>query len=50
MNYTLKHKNVAVADLLIIDGSGEYRQEPFNEVISSGIVRRLGVNHIPLTL
>lgn len=31
-------------------GSGVYRQEPFNEVIASALMRRLSVNHIDYTL
>lgn len=35
---------------LMKGGSGVYRQEPFNEVIASALMRRLGISHIPYTL
>jgi hypothetical protein len=31
-------------------GSGDYQQEPYNEVIASEIMRRLGVDHVAYTL
>lgn len=31
-------------------GSNPFRQQPFNEVIASAIMRRLGINHVPYTL
>ena len=35
---------------LIKSGSEPYRQQPFNEVIASQILDRLGINHVPYTL
>jgi hypothetical protein len=35
---------------LIKGGSGATRQEPYNEVLASEIMRRLGVAHVPYTL
>jgi hypothetical protein len=35
---------------LIKGGSGAIRQEPYNEVLATAIMRRLGVPHIPYTL
>ena len=35
---------------LMKGGSGYFQQEPFNEVIASAIMRRLGVNHVTYTL
>lgn len=35
---------------LMKGGSGVYQQEPFNEVIASAIMRRLGVDHVAYTL
>ena len=35
---------------LIKSGSGATRQEPYNEVLASAIMRRLGIPHIPYTL
>ena len=35
---------------LIKGGSGATRQEPYNEILASEIMRRLGVPHIPYTL
>ena len=32
---------------LIKGGSNPFRQQPFNEVIASEVMKRLGVNHIP---
>jgi hypothetical protein len=46
-------KKWVVADgkrLLLKSGSGPYFQEPLNEVISSAIMRRLGIAHAPYTL
>jgi hypothetical protein len=36
--------------ILMKGGSGVYQQEPFNEVIASSLMRRLGIAHIPYTL
>jgi len=36
--------------LLMKGGSGVYRQEPFNEVIASAIMRRLNISHVDYTL
>lgn len=35
---------------LIKGGSNPFRQQPFNEVIAAGIMRRLGIPHVPYTL
>lgn len=35
---------------LIKGGSNPFRQQPFNEVIASEVMQRLGVNHIPYTV
>jgi hypothetical protein len=35
---------------LMKGGSGVFGQEPFNEVIASALMRRLGVNHVDYTL
>lgn len=35
---------------LVKAGSGPYMQQPFNEVIASAIMRRLGIYHTPYTL
>jgi len=35
---------------LMKGGSGVYQQEPFNEVIASAILRRLGINHVTYIL
>ena len=35
---------------LIKGGSNPYRQQPFNEVIASKVMERLGIGHIPYTL
>jgi len=35
---------------LMKGGSGVFEQEPFNEVIASAILRRLGIRHVPYTL
>jgi len=35
---------------LMKGSSGVYSQEPYNEVIASEIMRRLGINHVPYTL
>lgn len=35
---------------LIKGGSNPFRQQPFNEVIASEVMQRLGVNHIPYTI
>lgn len=35
---------------LIKGGSGATRQEPYNEVLASEIMRRLGVSHVPYSL
>lgn len=35
---------------LLKGGSGTVRQEPYNEVIASAIMRRLGVPHVPYTV
>ena len=35
---------------LVKAGSQPWRQEPYNEVIASAIMRRLGIRHIPYTL
>jgi len=35
---------------LMKGGSGVFKQEPFNEVIASAIMRRLNIPHIPYTL
>ncbi len=31
-------------------GSNPFRQQPFNEVIATGIMERLGISHVPYTL
>jgi len=36
--------------LLMKGGSGVYQQEPFNEVIASAIMRRLGIHHVNYSL
>jgi len=36
--------------MLMKGGSGFMKQEPFNEVIASAIMRRLGISHVPYTL
>jgi len=36
--------------ILMKGGSDPYQQEPFNEVIASAIMGRLGIRHIPYTL
>jgi hypothetical protein len=46
-------KKWAIADgkpWLLKGGSQPFKQEPFNEVIASSIMRRLGVPHVPYTL
>lgn len=35
---------------LIKGGSNPFHQQPFNEVIASEIMRRLGINHVPYTI
>lgn len=35
---------------LIKGGSNPFRQQPFNEVIATGIMERLGIPHVPYTL
>ena len=35
---------------LIKGGSNPFRQQPFNEVIASGIMERLGIPHVPYTV
>ena len=35
---------------LIKGGSNPFRQQPFNEVITTGIMERLGIPHVPYTL
>ena len=35
---------------LMKGGSGVFMQEPFNEVIATAIMRRLGISHVPYTL
>ena len=35
---------------LIKGGSNPYRQQPFNEVIADGIMRRLGIAHVPYSI
>jgi hypothetical protein len=35
---------------LIKGGSGAIQQEPYNEVLASGIMKRLGIPHVPYTL
>jgi hypothetical protein len=35
---------------LLKGGSGETRQEPYNEVIATKIMERLGIPHVPYTL
>lgn len=35
---------------LVKGGSNPFRQQPFNEVIASEIMERLGVNHVPYTI
>lgn len=35
---------------LVKGGSNPFRQQPFNEVIASGIMERLGIDHIPYTV
>ena len=36
--------------LLMKGGSGVYQQEPFNEVIASAVMRRLGISHVTYSL
>ncbi|MCL2081757.1 MAG: HipA domain-containing protein [Oscillospiraceae bacterium] len=36
--------------VLMKGGSGVYQQEPFNEVVATAIMRRLGIEHIPYTV
>ena len=36
--------------ILAKGGSDPWRQEPYNEVIASAIMRRLGIKHVPYTL
>ena len=35
---------------LVKGGSNPFRQQPFNEVIATGIMERLGIDHIPYTV
>lgn len=35
---------------LLKSGSAPFKQQPFNEVIASNIMRRLGIEHIPYTI
>lgn len=35
---------------LVKGGSNPFRQQPFNEVIASGIMERLGIAHVPYTV
>lgn len=35
---------------LVKGGSEPWRQEPYNEVIASAVMRRLGIDHVPYTL
>lgn len=35
---------------LVKGGSNPFRQQPFNEVIAAGIMKRLGIEHIPYTV
>jgi len=35
---------------LVKGGSNPFRQQPFNEVIATGIMERLGIEHIPYTV
>lgn len=35
---------------LIKGGSNPFRQQPFNEVIATGIMQRLGISHVPYTV
>lgn len=35
---------------LVKGGSNPFRQQPFNEVIATGIMERLGISHIPYTI
>lgn len=35
---------------LVKGGSNPFRQQPFNEVIATGILERLGIDHVPYTL
>ena len=35
---------------LVKGGSNPYRQQPFNEVIASGIMQRLNISHVPYTV
>lgn len=35
---------------LVKGGSNPFRQQPFNEVIASGIMQRLGIPHVPYTV
>ena len=46
-------KKWVIADgkrFLLKGGSGVYQQEPFNEVIASAVMRRLGINHVKYSL
>jgi hypothetical protein len=45
-----KWKVIGGGRCLIKGGSGATRQEPYNEVLASAIMQRLGVAHVPYTL
>jgi len=36
--------------LLMKSGSGDYQQEPFNELVACAVMRRLDIPHVPYTL
>lgn len=36
--------------MLVKGSSGPWKQEPYNEVIASAVMRRLGIDHVPYTL
>lgn len=49
-NLTKRWKVIEGKRCLIKGGSAPFRQQPFNEVIASGVMDRLGILHIPYTL
>lgn len=49
-NLKKRWKIIAGKRCLIKGGSNPFRQQPFNEVIATGIMERLGIPHVPYTL
>lgn len=43
-------KIIAGKRCLIKGGSNPFQQQPFNEVIATGVMERLGIRHVPYTL